>query len=107
MIFCARFFRTHYYIIFDYLSNPSEIQLEVRKDRGEISFCKQDVPDPALILACDEDTCILVVISGGAAVDISSAGAPASHEELEEEERANASKIHRWWLTRKDELLKK
>jgi len=106
MIYCARFLLTHYVLVFDYLSDPREIDLEVFGD--EIRYCVDDIPDPSFIVTCSESECLLGIHADGSLVDvIVSSAPPPSLDLLENEEIENLKKIHKFWLTKALPELKK
>ena len=106
MIYCARFLLTHYVLVFDYLSDPREIDLDVFGD--EIRYCINDIPDPSFIVTCSENVCLVGIHVDGSLVEVMvSSAPPPSLDLLESEEIENLKKIHKFWLTKALPELKK
>jgi len=104
MIYCAKFYRDHYVLVFDYLSDPSEISL--RRGREELIYCLPEYPDPVILAVCSEDRCASVLLSSGEPLELY-VSEPGELEILEEDERRNWKKIQRWWVTNAISIINK
>jgi len=104
MIYCAKFYRDHYVLVFDYLSDPSEISLS--RGRGELIYCLPEYTDPVIVAACSEDRCASVLLSSGEPLEVY-VSEPGGLEILEEDEIRNWKKIHKWWAMKAISIINK